>query len=470
MTKRQNQWRVCTAFLLVLLVTILIIPAATVEASDEYDQYYDYIITGYRVDVVAHADNTYDVTETIDVMFNTYKHGIYRYIPTRYNGKLTPVTNINTYGEEAKIKNAGTNKYIRLGDADILVIDDKRYIISYTLNMGKDEYETMDIIYLDLIGTDWYTRIYDVTFNIDISELANTPTDINVTVGYEGSTSSAGVIVKEGDDIITGSLTRTLEPYEAVTLLVTLPEGTMAAGRDAFDFRKLFTLGVPLVTLVLLLAWTMQYGRKRKPIPVIEFYPPEGMNPTELGYVIDERVDSEDVGALIVYWATKGYLSIKEERFGKFTLIKSGEMDVGVSAYEMNAFKKLWKLGDGKQVKSSELRNKFYTQVASIQNGAKRPYESGNKRLYEQKPEKIAGYIMVLGALCLGVLAVTGVTAYSGSSDSVGGGLMFAIMLMGAYMFMSVAYDGVYKRRKKRNPGKRLCFMYCTLFSIWLLS
>ncbi len=467
MRKRKALKRLAAIVLLVLAGAILL-PAVPASAGggELYDMSYDYIITGYYVNVVAHADNTYDITETIDVHFNYYKHGIYREIPTRYNGKVTPVTHIETYGEKTQIKNLMTEKYIRLGDANTEIIGDKRYSISYNLNMGKDENEGLDAIYLNIIGTDWGTQIDEVVFNIDVSELDGVSIDPSVTMGYAGSTDTSNNIVIVAGHYIIGRTTRALEPYEGVTLFASMPEGTLDAAKDPFAFRKILTYGVPLFTLMMLFAWTAKYGKKRTPVPVVSFYPPDGMNPTELGYAIDERVDNEDIGALIIYWASRGYLSITEERFGKFTLTKSGEMSVGHAAYEVGAFRKLWKLGDGTQVKSSELTNKYYTQVEAIRNGAKVPYEMGPKRLYREDAAKASSYIMLIASLCFAVLAFIGFPMFVDTSSSVFGScLMTAIFMIGGYIFFCLWFEGICKRIHKRKLWKTVLFFIIQLAS-----
>ncbi|MEX1308033.1 MAG: DUF2207 domain-containing protein, partial [Eubacteriales bacterium] len=216
MTKKSSVRHIVGWALVILTVFILLAPAVVANAEDDetYDTYFDYIIKSYHVDVVAHADNTYDIVETIDVRFNTYKHGIYRYIPTRYNGKLTPLTNIDTYGTATKINRHGIYKYIRLGDADQTIIGDKTYTIAYSIDMGKDENDGLDAIYLNIIGADWNTKMYEVTFDVDVSELEGTEMVPSVSVGYEGSTGSLGTMVKKTDSHIIGSMTRILMPYE----------------------------------------------------------------------------------------------------------------------------------------------------------------------------------------------------------------------------------------------------------------
>lgn len=43
-------------------------------------------------------------------------------------------------------------------------------------------------------------------------------------------------------------------------------------------------------------------------VETVEFYPPEGMNPARLGYILDGEVDAHDLIGLIIYMENKGYL------------------------------------------------------------------------------------------------------------------------------------------------------------------
>ena len=61
-------------------------------------------------------------------------------------------------------------------------------------------------------------------------------------------------------------------------------------GVDAFEWRKIITYTLPVFTLLLLVFMFFKHGMRKKPVPVVEFYPPKGMNPTELGYIIDEKM------------------------------------------------------------------------------------------------------------------------------------------------------------------------------------
>ena len=375
-------------------------------AHAAYEGYLDYEITHYQVDVTAHTNNTYDITETIDVRFNEYKHGIYRLIPLRYNDIRTKISGLDVYGESKKIIRRPSLYYIRLGDADTTIIGDKRYTISYSLNMGKDQGADVDAIYLDLIGNDWFTIIHQADFTIDVSEFGGTEMTVMGYAGFDGESYEDGVSFQRRGVMITGSTTRPLDPYEGVTLKADMAEGTMASATNPLDWVRIIAIGIPLAALIIVLSLRMRYRLGGKAVPVIAFYPPEGLNPAEVGYIIDERVDNEDVGAMIIYWASKGFLRIEEQKWGKFTLHKTGEPGVSHYKYEVEAFNKLFALGTGTSVKSSDLRNAYYTQVEKIKKGAMSPYKDGVSRLYTLESRRASNWALFLGAVVIFTIGV----------------------------------------------------------------
>ena len=55
-----------------------------------------------------------------------------------------------------------------------------------------------------------------------------------------------------------------------------------------------------------------KYGRGEKPVETVEFYPPEGFNSAEVGFLYNGAADASDVISLLIYLANKGYISIVE--------------------------------------------------------------------------------------------------------------------------------------------------------------
>ena len=69
-------------YLLFIITLILIIPVNVGASPNSYMySYHDYVIDEYDVNIKVNEDNTFNITETIDVNFNEHKHGIFRKIP-----------------------------------------------------------------------------------------------------------------------------------------------------------------------------------------------------------------------------------------------------------------------------------------------------------------------------------------------------------------------------------------------------
>ena len=45
------------------------------------------------------------------------------------------------------------------------------------------------------------------------------------------------------------------------------------------------------------------FGRDKKIVPTVEFYPPKGLTPAEVGLVIDGTADKKDLISMIIYYA-----------------------------------------------------------------------------------------------------------------------------------------------------------------------
>ncbi len=80
-------------------------------------------------------------------------------------------------------------------------------------------------------------------------------------------------------------------------------------------------------------------------IPTMEFYAPEGLNPAEIGYIIDGYITLEDMTSLIYYWASHKHLSITMTGQDTFTLKRLSDLDSEHSDYEKQLFDDMWYLG-----------------------------------------------------------------------------------------------------------------------------
>jgi len=313
---------------------------------------YSYSTDSYDVDVVVKEDNTYTIEEKISVNFFEHKHGIYRYIPMgnyedmgymKINHVDVKDWNYEDYTEDS-------NMVIQIGDADETVYGKQQYDISYRMEIYDDRDESRDFFYLDVIPTGWETPMEKTSVAIHFPKKINQK-DIEVYLGGYGATSSDDASWQYDKSTKTLTIdTGYLERGVGITVFLELPEGYWE-GEGTYGWAKVWSiiLGVALPALVILF-WFF-FGRDKKIVPTVEFYPPEGMTPAEVGFVIDNMIDKKDLLSLIIYFADKGYISIEEVDKKEFIITKLREIDGNEKNFARTLFIGLFRKGDSINIK-----------------------------------------------------------------------------------------------------------------------
>lgn len=351
------------------------------EESYKFDTYsynnnYDYVINKYDVNIKVNENNTFDITENITAYFNTEKHGIYRRIPLknsvkRNDGSTTTnkarVTNLKV-SQNYSTSRSSNELTIKVGNADKTLTGSVNYTISYTYNIGKDPLEEKDEFYYNIIGDNWDTTIQNITFKITMPKEFDT-SKLGFSSGKVGNTTNQ-VYYSVNDKTITGEYIGTLNPKEAVTVRLELEEGYFVnAGFPISSATPLMYI-VPILLLIISYFIWYKYGKDNPIVQTVEFYPPEGLNSLEVGYLYKGYADSKDVTSLLIYLANKGYIKISEQeekvlfttRKG-FKITKLKEYD-GTNANEHTFFNGLFKSKN--EVTSADLEDSFYRTTNSI--------------------------------------------------------------------------------------------------------
>ena len=295
--------------LVIILGIVVLIPSKVMAASRA-----NYTIKKYDIKMVVHSDNTFDVTEEITANFDIPKHGIYRKIPLRNTVRRQDGTSSKN---KAKIKKISVNdkyttstengyKIIKIGSASKTYTGEHTYTIKYKYDIGEDPLENADELYYNLIGNQWDTSIENVTFSI----LMPKPFDkaqLGFSSGRSGSANTSNIDFDVAGNTITGSVTNTLSSGEGLTVRLTLPEGYFS---KRIDWYSIFVIILCLAFVLIAYKIWAKYGKDDPVIETVEFYPPEGFNSAEIGYMYEGKADTKSVISLLVYLADKGYLKI----------------------------------------------------------------------------------------------------------------------------------------------------------------
>ncbi len=357
----------------------------TPSESGRYNSY-DYVIDKYDVNIVVNENNSLDITETITAYFNVAKHGIYRKIPLKNKIiRLDGTTSTN----RAKISNLSVdNMYdisksngtynIQIGDADKTITGKQTYTIKYNYNIGKDPIKNYDEFYYNIIGDEWDTVIGNVTFSITMPKQFDS-SKLGFSSGTKGSTTNNNIIYNVNNNTITGSYNGILNPGEALTIRAELPEGYFAKATSNVTVQDYIIYIVPIIGLIASIVLWLIYGRNDKIVETVEFYPPEGFNSLEVGFLYKGKADNTDVTSLLIYLANKGYIQITEtnkkalfSNSQDFKITKLKDYDgnnINERLFLQNLFNASSIIGvniQQDQVSLSELYNNFYPTVDKI--------------------------------------------------------------------------------------------------------
>lgn len=334
-------------------------------------------ITRYHIEMEVFDDNSYLITENIDVKFDYERHGIYRSIPTTSaNGMPVKITEVDVNKPFEKIYN---DEYldIKIGSADYYADEETTYVIKYLYQRGKDGIDEYDELFFNLVGTEWDNTISNITFDITMPHDFD-ESKINFTYGTKGFTENELVIYTVEGRRIVGQLNKELSFYEGLTIALPLPNGYYSTAKStSVEFIKIFDQYKMIILLGvagLVSFLTLIFGRNRTVYPPVEFYPPKGLTPADIGYIYDASVDPQDVTSLVIYWAHRGYLMIEEVPHPKkknkteIYLHKLKDPDSTFKDYEEYMFRVLFNTrGNGDRVNFSDQKKTFYSVVNEVE-------------------------------------------------------------------------------------------------------
>ncbi len=280
---------------------------------------YPYVLNSYDVNITVKENNTFSIVEKISAYFNEPKHGIYRTIPlqNRVERLDGTVSNNRIKIRDIKVDAAYStsiesgSEVIKIGDANTTLTGAQNYVVSYVYDMGKDTGKNYDEIYFNLIGKEWDTAIGGITFTITMPK-AFDGSKVGFSRGLLGSQENIGIDFQVEGNVISGSYNGILNPGESLTMRVELPEAYFLYTGSNLDLFLILSFLLPILFVLLAMFLWIRFGKDKKVIETVEFYPPEGFNSAEIGFLYKGTAENNDAISLLIYLANKGYIKISE--------------------------------------------------------------------------------------------------------------------------------------------------------------
>lgn len=409
---------------LIAAAFLLLIPASA-SAATTHPDVPGREVTRWEQTYTLNADGSADVTVEFDFDFgNEPGHGPYLAFVTQQGydadfDRAYPLSNLavsSATGAPAGINRTDGDGFVevRIGDENIGDVSGvQTYTVSYTVgsvmnSTTADEAPTPgDEFYWNAVGAYWTIPLSNVSVTV------RAPVEALQVQCFSGQVRSTGACDSASSSGTDAVFTQEyLNPGEPLTVAALYPAGTfdtdpalverfnlgraftvapwsaipaalLAVGGGLVLFRRLRTTAADEefvgLTPGLSPMGTMegQVARAKKSVPIaVQFEPPAGMRPGQIGTLVDEKADARDVTATLVDLAVRGYLRIEEA--GSITeplrgmqpdynLVKLREADGALEAYEKTLFEALFRGGD--EVLMSSLKTTFSATMAAVQRG-----------------------------------------------------------------------------------------------------
>ncbi len=362
----------------------------------------NFYIDNYEVIMDVNKNKSVQITENIEVDFFNASHGIYRNIPY----KNASISNISV-SEQHTNSYSGNNVNIKIGDPDKYISGKHHYTIKYLYNYHDNKNE----FYHNIIGTEWDVYIHRANFKITMPDDFDS-SKVGLSIGSYGTRGfNGGAWFKVDGNVISGATERELLPHEGITLRVEVPDGYFLKYTNFTEYWVI--AGMLLLTLIAFLTW-FTYGKDDPVTPVVNFYPPKGVNALEVEMAYKGKASTKGLVALLIELAQKGYIKIDSSKHS-FNLEKVRNYD-GSDKNEKAFINALFKYGSD-FVSSSELETShtFYKECEKIVQNV------NTKRNMIFNPESIGFPLTALMFICLiGLLFLTVFTMFGYNLFNIG--------------------------------------------------
>ena len=307
-------------------------------------------VTDYVYDATVNKDGTVDVQETFNYFFSSPSHGMLRELPRRgfiymdkanidnvlfdnsfkesasdFDMKLptkTTYENLTVSGDTFDQSNSffGNNKNIvlKIGNPDVEITGDKKYVINYKMVPRVTMPAEFDFIALSIVPENKRDPYEKASFVVRLPKVDGFNPEKNIHISGNKDVSYQ-VNEKDGQVIVTGSVDLlSAHNQNAFRLIAIYPKGTFA-----LPSMNTYLYGILAVAIIFMISSIILWfliGRDDPVINVIEFTPPDNMDPLKMSMLYNEKMPK--ISVAIVYLAALGLISISDvEKKGKDALI-----------------------------------------------------------------------------------------------------------------------------------------------------
>jgi uncharacterized membrane protein YgcG len=346
-------------------------------------------LESFDATLVVKPDGSLDVTERIVADFSRERHhGIFREIPYAYRRDGTSfklridilgVTDEADRPHRYQASRSDGHLHLRIGDPNTFVSRPVTYVIRYRVRRGLLGFDSHDELYWNATGTRWPVGIRRASCEVVLPEAAiETPDAVRTAsfIGPHGSRAAGPAASRTPAGHLRFEVPSGLGSWSGLTVVVGFPKGHVAAPGAATRAGWFLTdnaiLLIPVIVFAgLWLLWRLAGRDLGTPGSIaVQYEPPDGLTPVEVGTIVDERLDRHDVTATIIDLAIRGHLTIDAPMNGaaveaaEVRLIRREKPEDGLKRFEREILKGLF--GKEVDVVLDALEAKFYKTLSKV--------------------------------------------------------------------------------------------------------
>ena len=387
----------------------------------------NYTIKKYDININVNENNTLDITEIINVNYNTDSHEFIRKIPlknivkTDDGSKISKKANISNIiiGQEYSISKDNGYELIKIKEDPSSPIS-KTYTIKYTYDLGEDIFSSKDKFYYNLIGDNRDYIIGEVNLSVTMPKEFEA-SRVKIYVETEGilEPENLSYIIKE--NTITSSYKKILNESKNLIIDIDLDNHYFVGANINIDILSIIVIIVSIALAIISYILWVKFGRNKFVAEIIDSTLPEELNSAEAGYILKGYVNNKSIASLLLYLANKGYIKIENntsndvntnERKSQISIVRLKEYN------ENNEFEKIFMEGifpkniEKNEISYKELRKKFYRTSEKIKD---RFDSRDNKtKIYEQGVIGKANILMAFAGIIFGLINIKPTVEYMG--------------------------------------------------------
>ncbi len=381
-------------------------------------------ILDFNSQIRVDPDGSMTVEEMIRVICEgkQIKRGIFREFPTKYKDRYGNTVRVgfevidvlrDGRREPYHIKEVSKGKRIYVGQENVFLKPGTyAYTIIYKTDRQLGFFKDFDELYWNVTGNNW-NFVIDHARAVVALPLGAKILDLAAYTGRLGETGKAFTTDFDKNGNVTFTTTRRLLPEEGLTIAVAWPKGIVAeptslnkAGHILRDNRGVVAglAGLFILSIYYLWAW-FRVGRdpvKGTIIPL--FSPPKRFSPAAVRFVMRMGFDDKSFAAAVVDVAVKGFLTIKEDEDGVFTLAKTGNGKSNLSRGEERVMHKLFRTRGSIRLKNTN-HEKIQEGISALKKSLKMHFE----KIYFFRNSKYLLPGLILTLLTLGAVILTAI-------------------------------------------------------------